>query len=106
MTVTTTARRITRELNQQGAGWRCWFDADGHLVQRIYGPEAFGPQHGEYAYYFTAYQEPNVQGAPVHRWTYREVQGTIDEAVQREAMMEGPTAQQILDEWAAEALIP
>ncbi|WP_328384445.1 hypothetical protein OHQ88_33635 (plasmid) [Micromonospora zamorensis] len=102
MTITTAARRMTRELNQQSAGWRCYFDADGHLVQRIYGPEPYGPRRDEYVHGFVAHQEPNVQGAPLHRWTWREVQKAIDEAAEREAMMDAPTAQQVLDEWAAE----
>lgn len=47
-TITTAARRIARQ-SRGDQTWRMYFDADGRVVARIYGPEAFGPRRTTYA---------------------------------------------------------
>lgn len=46
--ISTAARRIVREANSRRPGFRLYFDADGHLVNEVYGPEAFGPNSSTY----------------------------------------------------------
>jgi len=46
--ITTAARRIARQSRGDEA-WRTYFDADGRVAARIYGPEAFGPRRTTYA---------------------------------------------------------
>ena len=87
MTITTAARRMARTLNKRRAGWRLYFDQEGHEVCAIYGPTAFDPPSDTYEHAFVTYQERNVPGAPLHRWTYRDVQEALDRAAEMEELM-------------------
>lgn len=102
--ITTTARRITRALNRETkAGWRLHFDGEGNVLTRIYGPEAFGPKRDTYTHCFTTFQEPNVVGAPLHRFTEREVQDAIDQKAEDEALLDDPALQAEVDAMSADA---
>lgn len=102
-TITTTARRITRTLNaKRNDGFRLFFDADGQVTTELYGPEAFSPNPGTYAHAFRTYREAGVAGAPLHRFSYREVQQAIDEAAADEATTNDPATQAAVDEMLAE----
>ena len=76
MQITTTARRITRTLNSYAPGCRIAFDADGHIVDVVVGPETFladTPELRARARYFFCARQRYGQ-----RWTYREVQNAIN----------------------------
>lgn len=66
-TISTEARRIVRAARGYRPGFRLYFDATGHLVSAIYGPEAFGPQASTYAI------------ACDHTITQREAQAQLDD---------------------------
>lgn len=72
--VTTAARRIAREANTRRAGFRLYFDADGHQVAEVFGPEGHGPKTGTYAYAVVTTGD---------RLTWRGAQDVIDAARER-----------------------
>lgn len=72
MQITTTARRIAHTLNAARPDARVAFDADGHEVGRVYGPEPFCDFPGT-VYRFTA----GDRGARQHH-TYAAIQEGID----------------------------
>lgn len=104
--ITTAARRIARTLNSHRPGWRLYFDLDGYVVHRIFGPEAFSPPRNSYVHAFATYQETGPAGR-THRYTQRAVQDAIDAtaataATQDPAASPEPT-EQVIERLAAEA---
>lgn len=103
MEITTTARRITRTLNAHAPSYRIAFDADGHIVDAVVGPEAFLADTPELRararYYFCARQRYG------QRWTYREIQDAITPLTAEEQQIMAEVWQEMQDEadaWYAE----
>jgi hypothetical protein len=86
LTITTAARRIARALNgQRRAGFRLAFDAEGKCVGQEFDPDGrredymhLPPWRGA-AFWAPTYQEAGVPGAPLHHYTYAEIQWGLED---------------------------
>lgn len=95
----TVAVRMRTALNARNRDqWRLYFDAEGHEVNAIFGPEAFGPRGDTYTHEFRTYREWNGR---LHQWTAREIQEALDEEANRAAFEASEEGKRALAEMAA-----
>lgn len=81
--ITTTARRIARELNSLPAHFWVAFDADGHVLDRSYGQDV---DHSHlWKSEGVAQVVPSRPDAFGHRWDQRGVQAYLDETAEMDA---------------------